>query len=297
VTEPDGERRDRTAILLAVLVGALILLGVVWDFSANRGPDQDKLINPQLEQSAQSDSSKICSAKEVYASIKQQLFQRAAQVRGRDQDVFAKLTGSAVLRMENPVMESEDSATRVVKCSGTMTIELPSGFAVAAGPGTLSADVDYAVQLPGDAGALSVEVRNADAVIASLATVQENVEATTTDGNVVEKNGAAPVATGVESAPATEPAAKPSFDCARAGTQGEAMVCSDPRLARLDAAMAMQYRRAMAVASPEQTQLLQTSRSRFLAYRDHCPDRACVANAYVGRMREIGDIMEGRLDR
>ena len=37
------------------------------------------------------------------------------------------------------------------------------------------------------------------------------------------------------------------------------------------------------------------TRDRFLAYRDRCPSRQCMADAYVGRMREIRDIMEGRL--
>jgi len=31
-----------------------------------------------------------------------------------------------------------------------------------------------------------------------------------------------------------------------------------------------------------------------LAYRDRCPSRQCMADAYVGRMREVRDIMEGR---
>ena len=37
----------------------------------------------------------------------------------------------------------------------------------------------------------------------------------------------------------------------------------------------------------------QTAR-RFYAYRDRCFNKACIGDAYVGRMREIRDIMEGR---
>jgi nitrite reductase/ring-hydroxylating ferredoxin subunit len=58
--------------------------------------------------------------------------------------------------------------------------------------------------------------------------------------------------------------------------------------------MTTQYRRALSGATPAQRQFLQTSRDRFLAYRDRCPNRQCMADAYVGRMREIRDIMEGR---
>ncbi|HEX6603953.1 MAG TPA: hypothetical protein VF027_03615, partial [Sphingomicrobium sp.] len=65
-------------------------------------------------------------------------------------------------------------------------------------------------------------------------------------------------------------------------------------LAALDLNMSTQYRRALSSASPEQRRLLQSTRDRFLAYRDRCPNQRCMADAYVGRMREIRDIMEGR---
>jgi len=50
----------------------------------------------------------------------------------------------------------------------------------------------------------------------------------------------------------------------------------------------------LSAASPEQRALLQSTRDRFLGYRDRCPNRQCIADSYVGRMREIRDIMEGR---
>ena len=61
--------------------------------------------------------------------------------------------------------------------------------------------------------------------------------------------------------------------------------------------MAAQYGRAMAEASPQQQAVLQQTRDRFLGYRDRCPNNSCIGDAYVGRMREIRDIMEGRWKR
>jgi len=58
--------------------------------------------------------------------------------------------------------------------------------------------------------------------------------------------------------------------------------------------MAAQFGRAMAEASPQQQAVLQQTRNRFLGYRDRCPNNSCIGDAYVGRMREIRDIMEGR---
>jgi uncharacterized protein len=88
--------------------------------------------------------------------------------------------------------------------------------------------------------------------------------------------------------------ARPSFDCADARTHGETEVCSDAGLASLDRNMAAQFNRSMAIASPEQRALLQSTRDRFLRFRDRCSSRRCIGDAYVGRMREIRDIMEGR---
>ena len=95
----------------------------------------------------------------------------------------------------------------------------------------------------------------------------------------------------------TKAAGRPSFNCANARTSGENAVCGDSGLAALDVRMAGQYRRALSEAGPVQRQQLQATRDRFLAYRDRCPNRRCMADAYVGRMREIRDIMEGRLSR
>jgi uncharacterized protein len=71
-------------------------------------------------------------------------------------------------------------------------------------------------------------------------------------------------------------------------------VCGDPGLAALDRQMAAQFSTALARADPEERALLQRTRSRFLSNRDGCRYDACIADAYRGRMREIGDIMAGR---
>jgi uncharacterized protein len=71
-------------------------------------------------------------------------------------------------------------------------------------------------------------------------------------------------------------------------------VCSDPGLATLDRNMTAEYGQAVAEASPDERELLRDTARRFYAYRDRCPDNRCIAGAYVGRMREIRDIMEGR---
>jgi hypothetical protein len=283
-------------LILALLAGVVILLGIVWFFSTNRNPDQDKLSNPQIEQTAQSDSAKLCTDGAVYRIIKSQLFSRAAQVRGTDQAAFDKLAGSAVLRVDNAVLETEEAGS--LNCSGTFYLDLPPGVSVAGGRRTLTAEVDYSVQPPGDAGGWVVALRNVDAIVSALATLTQAAEAAPVESGAnavaAEGNVAASESASKEPGPATGSPGRPSFDCANAHTSGEAAVCADSGLAALDVNMTTQFRRALSSASPAQRQQLQATRDRFLSYRDGCPSRQCMADAYVGRMREIRDIMEGR---
>jgi hypothetical protein len=94
--------------------------------------------------------------------------------------------------------------------------------------------------------------------------------------------------------PVAVAAAKPSFNCRYAKTRGEITVCGDAGLAALDRQMSAEYYRAVAAARPGQRTMLERSRNRFLRYRDSCGSEACIADAYRGRIREIGDIMSGR---
>ena len=284
-------------LVIALLAGVALLLVVLWFFSSNRNPDQDKLSNPQVEQSAESDQSKRCSSNATYDLVKRELFRRAQEVRGNDEPGYAQVASAAAIRVENPVLEGEEQESGTLNCSGTFYLDLPPGVVAAGNRTSLTADLDYTVSND------SIVLRNADAMISTLATLTRVVAAPiggAETGPVVPSPGAgAPAApvppTNVQPAPATPPAPKPSFDCARASTAGEQAVCQDSGLSQLDDDMASLYRRSLAGATPAQRQLLQTTRDRFLAYRDHCPNRRCMVDAYFGRMREIRDIMDGRL--
>ena len=297
------------------LIGALLVLVLLVGYFASRGnSDQDKLTANELSQNEAQASApspeKLCASKQTYDLIKRELFNRAAQLRGSDQAAYDQLSGFSVIRMENPVMESQDSATGAVNCSGSLSLDLPPGVSVVGGRRTLMSDVDYTIQQAADGSGNVVLLRNADAIITPLATLarvaeepsEPAVPSTTgpTDETAVppetqQQQPGTLEETPPVSAPATPSSgAHPSFDCANARTKGEIAVCSNGGLAALDRNMAAQYRRAIDQASPEQRQILQRTRDRFVAYRDRCPNRSCIGDAYVGRMREIRDIMERR---
>jgi hypothetical protein len=291
---PDEPNSDRSRMklnnptLIALLGGVVLLLALIWFFSTNRSSNQDKITANQLTEGKAPQPEKRCSGQAVYDQIKRDLFRLAAERRGSEQAAFDQIAGVAVMRMENVVMESNDLSAATVNCSGSLSLDLPPGVALGNGSHNLRADLDYSVDSAGD-----VALRNADAIVGPLATVARVAEPAPAETNTVAPEGNA-VAVNVQPAPPSAPPTRPSFDCARAETRGETAVCSDGGLAALDQNMSTQYRQALTTASPAQLRLLQATRDRFLAYRDRCPNRQCMADAYVGRMREIRDIMEGR---
>lgn len=297
-TEVERLSRRLNPTLIALLGGLGVLLIVIAYFANNRNPNQDKLSDTEIAQTNEQAPSaeKRCSSKATYDLIKHELFRRAAQSRGADQSVYDQIEAYAVVRMENPVLENEDSTSGALNCSGSLSIDLPPGVAVAGGRRTLTADVDYTIDASGN-----VTVANADAIVAPLATLARVEQQMVAQPQANEVAPETPETNVVGTPSATAPArpttsypGRPSFDCSRAQSRGEIAVCSDASLSALDVSMATEYRRALGVSTPVQHALLQQTRNRFLAYRDDCPTRQCIADAYVARMREIRDIMEGR---
>ncbi|HVM22529.1 MAG TPA: hypothetical protein VM308_04395 [Sphingomicrobium sp.] len=308
---------------IALIGGLVLLLLLVAYFATGRNADQDKLTDGQVSNAAVPSGEKACASKSTYDLIKRELFRRAAQLRGSDQAAYDRLSAYASLRMENPVMESENAQSKAVTCAGSLSLDLPPGVVVVGGRRSLSADVDYTVQPAADGSGPVVLLRNADSIITPLATLARTAAQPSTpqapQAPQAPSAPAAPEPTGDEPAPPPVPAAppappppptssiepgptarapttsaRPSFNCANARTSGERAVCRDSGLASLDRQMAAEFFRARGVANAEQRALLDRTRTRFLAYRDRCSSDACIADAYRGRIAEIRDIMAGR---
>jgi len=134
--EPDAGRGVQGGVrnlnwTVIALIGGLVLLVLLVAYFASRGnADQDKLTSPNVTASSETSRDKLCASSTTYDLIKRDLFRRAAQVRGSDQGAYDQISSSAVVRMENPVMEGEDSSTGAVRCSGSLSLDLPPGVAV-----------------------------------------------------------------------------------------------------------------------------------------------------------------------
>ena len=106
----------------------------------------------------------------------------------------------------------------------------------------------------------------------------------------------APAAGPVEAPTAAAPAAAPapaetgpitaSFDCAKASSAQEKMICSDRDLARLDVDLSAAYRKARDAAADAKA--LQSEQLQWLkSTRSACSDKACLVEAYKGRLAQL----------
>ncbi|HET7817121.1 MAG TPA: hypothetical protein VFK58_06040 [Sphingomicrobium sp.] len=292
------------AIALAVL---LLAIGVAL-FLQGRNGDDDRLTGNETAATGE-DPEQRCSGQATYDRIKRELFRRAAEVRGSDQAAFERIGSYSSLRVEAPILRDENKAVGSVTCSATFWLDLPPGVAVVGGRTSLSAEILYTIQPAADGSGNVITLANAEEIITPLATLTRTGASAPGPGEAPASEGAPPsepsdpLAPPIQSAPAPpappaapeppRPSANPSFNCANARTAGEIAVCRSPGLAALDRTMAAQYSAAIASADPAQRAILQRTRDAFLRYRDNCPNEACIAQTYRGRMREIRDIMAG----
>ncbi len=292
-----------------IIAGVLILAFVIWTAVGTRRDNPDKLTDGNaIAELRADDPAKRCGSQNSYDLIKRDLFRRAAALRGSDQAAFDRIASYSVVRVDQPLLDSEDERTGAIACSGTLTLDLPPGVAVVGGRRTLNADIGYTLQRSADGNGEVLTLSRADAIITPLATLarigQSASEPLASAPADPLSPGPAPVlAEPVSPLPPPAPpprppvqaTASPSFNCANARTRGEIAVCGDSGLASLDRQMAAQYVDALRDADPGTRAMLQRSRDRFLGYRDQCPNAACIADTYRGRIREIRDIANGRL--
>jgi uncharacterized protein YecT (DUF1311 family) len=82
----------------------------------------------------------------------------------------------------------------------------------------------------------------------------------------------------------------PSFDCNRASTTAEQLVCADRQLAAADIKLAKAYKYQMDVGTAEVKANLKKQQNEWRKHeRDICTDTACVLKAYQKRLEELQD--------
>lgn len=83
-------------------------------------------------------------------------------------------------------------------------------------------------------------------------------------------------------------------NCSGIAQRADRMVCNDANLASLDRQTSLLYRQSWAAANERKRVALLGTRQIFNDRRDECETQNCLTSAYVGRLKEISDIMAGR---
>ena len=263
-------------------------------------PGQKSAAELKAEQTAR--IRRACASEATYDRLKEIAFDEAARIRRQDPRALDALAEAAVVRMEQPVAKSRDEALNVTVCTGRFILELPPGAENAFdGERRLTADIEYAAQAAADGSGLVYHMEGAEPIIYRLATVgglpRQAVAPAPPPQNMPSPAQSAPQvaeATPPRAAPPPRTSASPSFNCARARSRSERMVCSSPDLAERDRRMSSIYYSALAESDGATRRRLRASRDRFLRYRENCPNAACIAQGYEDRIDEIRDIAAGR---
>ena len=187
-------------------------------------------------------------------------------------------------------MESEDEATGAsivrARCHSTCR----RAWRVSAVAVRLTSDVDYTIQPAADGSGKVVLLRNADAIIAPLATLaRSRAAAAAQDASRRTTRAAQPRRSPPPAPSRPQPTPRRPASAARARASIAPM---QARRARSRSAPTRASPPSIATwprntaapgpASPEQQALLRRTRDRFLAYRDRCPNRAASAMPISG---------------
>ena len=76
-----------------------------------------------------------------------------------------------------------------------------------------------------------------------------------------------------------------SFDCAKASTPVERLICADRALSELDSALADVF--SLELEREDAATRLRASQKAWLSHRNSCKDAACVGQAYEKRISEL----------
>jgi hypothetical protein len=85
-------------------------------------------------------------------------------------------------------------------------------------------------------------------------------------------------------------ASGPSFDCSKAVSPAELLICSDPELSRSDRELSVLFRNAKALA-PDKAQFRKENAERWKQRETQCTDRPCLIQWYEERTYELHEFI------
>lgn len=93
---------------------------------------------------------------------------------------------------------------------------------------------------------------------------------------------------------ATTRAPSPSFDCQKAATRPEMLICANQELAALDIQLMQLYKQALNSSSDKES-LKKEQREWRVSQRDTCSTESCISKAYESRIEDLEAISQYQL--
>lgn len=229
-------------------------------------------VEPEAETELLSD---LCGSESTYDGIKDIVFDEAIKAFGGPGPLNS-LRRAVRLRMEVPTVSNIDEKLNRVDCTGRAVIDLPPGVREQfGGDRALEAELEYSIQPAADKSGSVLRVEGIGNVIQRLvgaATLVRSSEIATQGGPQLQKTY------------------NPSFDCGKALSNVERMICQDETLASYDRALSDRYFQLKSGVSATEWQIILRSQREFLAQRAQCPDANCVRSAYVQQARYLDQL-------
>ncbi|WMC11742.1 lysozyme inhibitor LprI family protein [Oceanimonas pelagia] len=91
-------------------------------------------------------------------------------------------------------------------------------------------------------------------------------------------------------AASSSPAIQASFDCAKASTRVEKMICSDAALAELDTTLAARYASVLQMGD-DKTYWKQDQR-KWVKERNQCQQPSCLVHSYNVRIQDLEQVLQ-----
>lgn len=108
--------------------------------------------------------------------------------------------------------------------------------------------------------------------------------------NVYSKRKPWLAATLLDSLILASPAQAVSFDCVKASTKVEKLICADAELSKLDEELNTAYTDALRDEKPSDA--IRQAQKQWMKDCNHCADAACVMHVYELRIQEVSSSIE-----
>jgi hypothetical protein len=128
-------------------------------------------------------------------------------------------------------------------------------------------------------------------VVATVAHAQAPASVAVTPSRTPVRSSDTRVA-GAAAAPRTSPV-RPSFDCSKARSRSERLICADPQLAQLDRELGRLHAQAKA-AAPDAKDFKRRSDAEWKRREQGCRDRACLLAWYAQRRTQLLDEIDAQ---